>query len=345
MNQSNFRCLMVRQTSAASEESARQTVCEFTTCDAAQLKSTFVDVGQQPMVRIQLKYSSLNYKDALAIQGHPGVAKRLPLIPGIDGAGVVAGTTGTRFQVGDEVMIFHAQFGTEHHGAYSELAYVPESWVYALPTGMSLRQAMALGTGGFTAAQCVDELHRHQLTPDLGEIVVSGATGGVGIFAVKLLSKLGYRVVASTGKSERTDWLLANGASEVISREELHDRSDRPLLKSRWAGAVDTVGGQTLATIIRGTKSFGCVTACGLVGGTQLDVTVYPFILRGVTLQGIDTANITYERRAAIWEKLGGPWRLDSLDALITEVDLDGLLTAANQISAGQIAGRIVVRL
>ena len=346
MNKTPFRCLKVREAEPVSEASEKNnTSCQIESETFDQLKSKWPDSVEAPLVRVRLKYSSLNFKDGLAIQGHPGIAKRLPLIPGIDGAGIVDESTGSKFKTGDEVMIFHARFGTETNGAFSEYAYVPESWLYALPSGLSLRDTMILGTAGFTAAQCVDELQKHYIAPDQGEIVVSGATGGVGIFAVKLLARLGYQVVASTGKAERAQWLKHNGATQVISRQELNDESARPMLKSRWAGAVDTVGGNTLGTIIRGTKGFGCVTACGLVGGTDLPVSVYPFILRGVTLQGVDTANISYERRESLWTRLGADWHLDGLDELTTEVDMDGIVEEAGKILAGQIAGRTVIRL
>ncbi len=345
MNDTTFRCLMVR--SSESDSQKKRTTCEIETASFAQLQEPF-EPDAEPMVRIRIKFSSLNYKDALATQGHPGVAKQIPLIPGIDAAGTVESTTGQKFQAGDEVIVFHARFGTEHNGAYSDIAWVPESWVYLLPQGLSLRESMIIGTAGFTAAQCVDELTKHGIKPTDGPIVVSGATGGVGIFAVKILSTLGYQVVASTGKPERKDWLLHHGAADVISRDALNDSSDRPLLKSEWAGAVDAVGGNTLATILRATQSFGCVTACGLVGGTDLNLTVYPFILRGVTLQGIDTANIDYSRRQSLWKKLAGPWRpgsAEDLDSLAVETDLDGLTEQASSMLNGGVAGRVIVRL
>jgi putative YhdH/YhfP family quinone oxidoreductase len=296
-------------------------------------------------VQVRVSYSSLNYKDALCATGHPGVAASLPMVPGIDAAGVVLTSRDANFQVGDEVLIAHAEFGTSVFGGFSQVVNVPGSWVYALPSGLTARDAMILGTAGFTAAQSIDQLVRHGVTPDSGEIVVTGATGGVGIIAVKLLSQLGFQVVAVTGKKDRVDWLKRAGAGEVISRDKVDENSKSPLLKGRWAGAVDSVGGNTLATILRMTQPHGCVTACGLVGGTEIQMTVYPFILRGVTLAGIDSAGISREYRAGIWEKLAGPWAVDRLDEVAQEVDLEGLDRAIDQILAGQIAGRTVVRL
>ncbi len=296
-------------------------------------------------VQIQVRYSSLNYKDALCATGHPGVATSLPTVPGINAAGVVLSSRDANFQVGDEVLVAHAEFGTSAFGGFSQVVKVPGSWVYALPSGLTARDAMIHGTAGFTAAQSIDQLERHGVSPDAGEIVVTGATGGVGIIAVKLLSQLGYQVVAATGKKDRVDWLKRAGADEVISRDDIDNHSNSPLLKGRWAGAVDTVGGNTLATILRTTRPHGCVTACGLVGGTKVQTTVYPFILRGITLAGIDSAGISREYRAGIWEKLAGPWAVDRLDDVALEVDLHGLDRAIDRILAGQIAGRIVVRL
>lgn len=296
-------------------------------------------------VTIRITDSSLNYKDALAYTGHPGVAKSLPLIPGIDAAGTVIDSSCDQFSTGDPVMIFHAKFGTELDGGYSQLTKVPADWVYRIPEPLNQEFAMGIGTAGFTAAQCVDQLVRHDITPGAGPIVVSGATGGVGIFAVKLLAKLGYEVIASTGKSERTDWLKSHGAAEVISRKELNDQSGRPLLKGKYAGAVDTVGSNTLSTIIRETRIGGCVTACGLAGGFDLPISVYPFILRGVTLQGVDTANIAPSYRREIWERLAGDWQLDGLDQLFERVAMAGLQQKVDQILSGRVTGRTIVKI
>ncbi len=309
------------------------------------IKQQPIDELRDGYVRVEVAYSSINYKDALCATGHPGVAKSLPIIPGIDAAGKVVAGGDPDFTSGDLVMVFHAAFGTEVNGGLSQYLDVPKSWVYKIPEPLDARNAMAIGTGGFTAAQCVDELIKHNVTPDKGEIVVSGATGGVGIFAVGILSKLGYSVVASTGKAARQSWLKKFGANRIIDRASLNDASDRPLLGGQWAGAVDTVGGNTLATVIRATQPQGCVTACGLVGGATFDISVYPFILRGITLQGIDTACISREYRSAIWQRIATDWKIDGIEELIIEVDLDGVEEKIQKILAGEIAGRVVVRL
>ncbi len=234
-----FKCLMVRQSAADANEVTRG------------IELIGLDNLPAGDVVIETRYSSLNYKDALAATGHPGVARQLPHVPGIDAAGVVVSSMVPQIQLGDEVMVFHANMGTSVFGGYSQYIRVPADWVYHLPDGMSMRQAMAYGTAGFTAAQSVLELIRHDVKPDSGEVVVTGATGGVGTFAVAMLAKLGYPVVAVSGKPERADWSKSLGAKEVLSRADMNDESSRPLLKARWAGAVDTVGGNTLATVLR----------------------------------------------------------------------------------------------
>jgi putative YhdH/YhfP family quinone oxidoreductase len=319
------------------DKNDQEVLCDFASRSADELGDGAVTV--------RISHSSLNYKDALACTAHPGVAKSLPLVPGIDAAGKVIESSDPAFSTGEAVMIFHAKFGTQVDGGYSQLARVPADWVYSIPSPLTTESAMIVGTAGFTAVQCVDELIQHQVKPEDGPIVVSGATGGVGVFAVKLLAKLGYEVVASTGKSDRADWLKSHGATSVISREELNDQSGKPLLKGIYAGGVDTVGSNTLSTILRATKIGGCVTACGLAGGIDLPISVYPFILRGVTLQGVDTANIPIEYRKELWSRLANEWFLDDLDQLKEVVSFRGLQDKVKQILAGQVAGRTVVEI
>jgi acrylyl-CoA reductase (NADPH) len=214
-----------------------------------------------------------------------------------------------------------------------------------LPPGLSLKESMILGTAGFTAAQSVHAIQLNGVTPEDGEIVVTGATGGVGCLAVRLLARLGYKIVAVTGKRELAPQLTAWGAARVIGREDVVRDNAKPLLGTRWAGAVDTVGGQTLATILRETQSYGVVAACGLVGGVDLPLTVHPFILRGVTLAGIGSAGLPYDRRLEIWRKLSDLWRLDNLESMATTIDLGQLEEYVNRILKGQIVGRTVVEL
>lgn len=299
----------------------------------------------EQLVRVKVHYSSLNFKDALCATGHPGVARSLPVIPGIDAAGEVIDSNNEQVEVGQQVLVQHASFGTSSDGGYRQFVDVPAEWIYPLANSFDCRQAMIIGTAGFTAAHSVWQLQQHGVEPGSGPIVVTGATGGVGIVAVKLLSQLGYEVVAVSGKQEHFERLKSLGASEVVGRDAVTDDTDRPLLSSRWAGAVDCVGGRILETIIRSTQPGGCVTACGLVAGIELNLTVHPFILRGVTLQGIDSAGQPRERRIQIWNRLATDYRMDNLESLVTEVDLAGLGGKIDDILAGRIVGRVIVRL
>ncbi len=296
-------------------------------------------------VLIELSHSAVNYKDGLAYDAHPGVALALPLVPGIDGTGTVLESSSDRCAAGDAVMVTGADFGTRSWGGWATHARVPGDYCVKIPDGMTARQAAIIGTAGFTAAQSFEKLQHHGVKPEDGPVLVSGATGGVGIFAVKLLSQFGYQVIAATGKPERHAWLKEHGASEVIDRQELIDDSKRPLLSGKWAGAIDTVGGAPLANILRSTRSGGCVTACGLVAGHQLDTTVYPFILRGVSLQGIDSANASVDYRQHLWHRLATDLQLQDLDSLVTEVSLDDVESSAKLILAGKIAGRHLVNI
>lgn len=296
-------------------------------------------------VLVRVEYSSLNYKDALAAGGHPGVVRSLPHIPGIDAAGVVEETSSSKVRAGQRVVITGYDLGAGHWGGWSEYVRIPADWIVSLPAGMSLQETMILGTAGFTAAQCVLALETNGIGPDAGEVVVTGATGGVGSLAVKMLAQLGYHVVAVTGKSQLAPQLQAWGAKQVIGRDEVLNTSTKPLLSSRWAAAVDTVGGQTLTTIIRQTKDYGVVAACGLVGGSDLPLTVHPFLLRGVILAGIASAALPYGRRMEIWELLSGPWKVSGLAELATEVPLAGIEEKVQQILKGEIVGRTVVKM
>jgi putative YhdH/YhfP family quinone oxidoreductase len=296
-------------------------------------------------VLIRVHYSSLNYKDGLAATGKPGVARKFPHIPGIDAAGEVAESTSPDFQKGQKVLVTGYDLGAGRWGGWSEYARVPAEWVIPLPPGLSLVESMQLGTAGFTAALSVYALRHHEITPQSGEIVVTGATGGVGCLAVSMLGKLGYTVVAVTGKSDRHDWLKKLGAARVIGRGDVDVKGGNPLLKAGWAGAVDTVGGNVLATLLRSTHIGGCVTACGLVAGPELVTTVFPFILRGVTLSGIDTGWCRRERRLELWRLMAGEWKPPRLAEVSKQVELKDVDEPVQRILAGQIAGRTVVHV
>ena len=294
-------------------------------------------------VLIRAHYSSLNYKDALACQGHPGVVRAFPHVPGIDCAGAVVESASDQFMPGDEVLVTGYELGAGHWGGFSAFVRVPAEWVVPLPAGLSVRDAMVYGTAGFTAAQSVTAIVERGIEPARGPVLVTGATGGVGSLAVAILAKLGYEVEAVTGKPEQEDWLRRLGAKRVLGREQILDESDRPLLAARWAAAVDTVGGKPLATVLRSTQYRGCVAACGLVAGAELELTVYPFILRGVTLAGIDSAKCPRPQRLEMWQKLAGPWRVERLDELADEITLDELPDRVQKILAGRLVGRTLV--
>jgi putative YhdH/YhfP family quinone oxidoreductase len=292
---------------------------------------------------VRVAYSSLNYKDAIACQGHPGVVRTFPHVPGIDCAGVVVESAANSFRPGDELLVTGYELGAGHWGGFAAFVRVPAEWVVKLPADLSLRDAMIYGTAGFTAAQCVTAIVERGITPDRGPVIVTGATGGVGSLAVAILAGLGYDVEAVTGKREQEAWLRRLGAKKILARDEVTDKSDRPLLASRWAAAVDTVGGQPLATILRSIEHRGCVAACGLVAGAELQLTVYPFILRGVTLAGIDSAKCPRPERLKIWQKLAGPWRVERLDDIVSEITLDELPDRVQKILAGKLVGRTIV--
>lgn len=295
-------------------------------------------------VVLRVDYSSLNYKDALAVTGHPGVNKVFPHVPGVDAAGTVVESGVYEFCPGDQALVTGFDMGANRWGGYGDFVRVPEDWIVPMPAGLTIRESMILGTAGLTAGFCVEALLRHDLAPEKGPVVVTGASGGVGGFAVAILAKLGFEVVAVTGKQEARDYLKSLGAAEVAGRELVSDNSDRPLLSGRWAGAVDTVGSRPLAAILRATRRGGCVATCGNAAGVDIPgMTVFPFILRGVTLAGIDAAWCPIRLRHQTWQKLAGPWRLGDLDRFAQFITLDQLPERVKEILAGQITGRVVV--
>ncbi len=296
-------------------------------------------------VVIKVAYSSLNYKDALSATGNPGVTRKFPHTPGIDAAGTVVTCNDGAFSIGQEVVVTGYDLGMNTAGGFGQYIRVPSGWVVPLPAGLPLRESMILGTAGFTAALSVLKLAANGVTPDQGNILVTGATGGVGSIAVALLTKAGYRVVASTGKMTEEALLKGLGAAEVLHRDQLLEGAERPMMKERWAGVVDVVGGATLAAAIKATRYGGTVTCCGLVGSADLNITVFPFILRGVSLLGIDSVQCPMELRRQVWQKLATEWRLDSLGTAVHEIGLDGLETAIAAMLKGEAKGRTVVAL
>ena len=293
-------------------------------------------------VTVKVAYSSLNYKDALSATGAPGVTRDYPHTPGIDAAGTVTSSSDDRFKEGDEVIVTSYDLGMNTAGGFGEYIRVPADWVVPLPEGLSLREAMVLGTAGFTAALCIDALE-HVGTED-GPIVVTGASGGVGSVAVALLAKAGYEVVASTGSESAHELLKTLGASSIMDRQELSEAVKPPMLKGIYGGAVDTVGGVTLVNLIKQLKLHASVAACGLVGGPKLELTVYPFILRGVNLLGIDSQSCEMDKRQRVWQKLATDWKVD-LSAVTKEIGLDGLDDGVDAILKGQTQGRILVKV
>jgi len=293
---------------------------------------------------IAVKYSSLNYKDALSATGNKGVTRKYPHTPGIDAAGVVADSTTKLFAVGDQVTVTGFDLGMNTSGGFAQYISVPALWATKLPQGLSLKDSMSHGTAGLTAALCIIRLMASGLTKDSGEVLVTGATGGVGSVAVGILAKLGFHVVAATGKASEHDFLTKVGAKTIISRDEANDTSGRPLQKPRWAGVVDTVGGNILATALKTTKYGGLVAACGNVMSADLNVNVFPFILRGVTLLGVDSVEIPMRARQMAWQKLAGEWSID-VGSLVTEVSLAELNPKIDEILKGGIRGRVLVDL
>lgn len=309
------------------------------------LKEVSQDALPEGEVTVSVRYSSLNYKDGLALLGKPGVVKGYPMVPGIDLAGTVEASDVPAFKQGDPVLLTGWGVGERHWGGYAEKARLKAKWLTPLPKGLSAKQAMAIGTAGLTAMLCVIALEEHGLEAGAGEVVVTGATGGVGSVAVALLSRLGHAVAASTGRANLADYLEGLGAAKLIERAEHAQGPKRPLGPERWAGAVDTVGGKTLAALLPEMRYGASVAACGLVGGVELATTVFPFILRGVNLLGIDSVYCPLARRAEAWRRLARDLDLAKLDAMTTTVPLGEVARLAPEILKGQVRGRTVVEI
>ena len=326
----SFRALVARQ-------DGDTITAAIETLDAADL--------QPGDVTIRIAYSSVNYKDALALTPRGGVVREYPLVPGIDLTGEVVESTSAEFPVGAKVLAHGYDIGTGRHGGYAEYVRLPAEQVVALGS-LTPREGAAIGTAGFTAAMSVQALVEHGITPDDGPILVTGATGGVGSVSVDLLAAAGYEVVASTGKPEAAEHLKKLGASEVIGRLPADpDAKPRPLAKTRWAGAVDCVGGATLADVLSTLNYGGAVAASGLTGGAALNTTVMPFILRGVSLLGIDSVLMPIGPRRALWKQIAGVFRPPHLNDITHEVELADVVSVIDEVRAGRYSGRAVVRV
>ena len=295
-------------------------------------------------VLVNVHYSSLNYKDALSARGYPGVTKNYPHTPGIDASGIVEHSSDKRFREGDEVIVTSYDLGQNTPGGFGEYISVPGDWIVPLPDGLSLKESMIIGTAGFTAAYGVKKIIDYNIGPADGDILVTGASGGVGSMAVNILSKLGYSVIAVTGKDSAKNFLRSIGAADVASRDEIYSDSSKPLLSSRWIGAVDTVGGEMLDAVIRQTAHNGLVTCCGNVLGGELTTSIYPFILRGIGLMGIDSGICLMKDRIKIWDLLSSDWKPEKLEIIHKEITIDSLPGEIEAILKGKQTGRILVK-
>ena len=327
---SRFTALQARETSAGAFE---QVLAER-------------DIAELPAgdLLVRVRYSSLNYKDALSASGNRGVTRQFPHTPGIDAAGVVEASSVAEFAVGDEVIVTGYDLGMNTAGGFAQYIRIPAAWALKRPQGLSLREAMVLGTAGLTAALCVDKLEQAGVAPEAGPILVTGATGGVGSVAVALLARLGFSVAAATGKASQSEFLKRLGAEQIVPRSVLQEGGERPMLKEQWAGAVDTVGGDILFNVVKSLRYGGSVACCGLTAGVGFKGSVLPFILRGVNLLGVDSVELPLVVKASMWDRLSLQWKLD-LDALVTEVGLEQLPQLIGRILAGESVGRVLVRV
>ncbi len=313
---------------------------------SAKIQKVTIDDLSSGEVIIKVAYSSVNYKDGLASIPEGKIVRSYPFIPGIDLAGTVVRSNDARFSDGDQVIVTSYELGVSHTGGYSEYARVPADWIVPLPDGLSFEEAMVLGTAGFTAALSVHRLEENGLTPEKGSVLVTGATGGVGSIAVAMLAKRGYHVVASTGKESEYEYLKAIGASEVISREDVNGEKYRPLDKQLWAAAVDPVGGKTLSSIVSKLHYNGSVAVSGLTGGTDVPTTVFPFILRGTNILGIDSVYCPMETRKNLWMRMATDLKPEALlHTIKQEVTLDSLPQALSAILRGEARGRSIVKI
>ncbi len=329
MNKSSYKALVVEETEQGYVRS---------------VKSRTVEELPAGELLVRVAYSSLNYKDALSCIGNKGVTKHYPHTPGIDAAGIVEHSGSSEFGEGDAVIVTGYDLGMNTAGGFGEYIRVPAAWALKLPTGLSMREAMIFGTAGFTAGISVSRLVE-RVRPDAGEVLVSGATGGVGSMSVAILYRLGYRVAAMTGKVEERVFLEGLGAGRILPRQSFQESTDRPLLQAQWAGGIDTVGGVILENLIKSIHPQGIVTCCGNVASADLHLTVYPFILRGVSLVGVDSQHCPMADRIRLWEKLADAWKPDMLSSMCTEIFLDDVDACVDRMLAGKLKGRLLVNM
>ncbi|MEC9193295.1 MAG: acryloyl-CoA reductase [Pseudomonadota bacterium] len=311
----------------------------------SEVKTRKIEDLPEGKVLIKVNFSSLNYKDALSASGNKGVSRNFPHTPGIDAAGIVEFSEVDRYKKGDEVIVTGYDLGMNTSGGFSQFIRVPEEWVVLKPAEISLSESMALGTAGLTAGLCVRKLLNHGIKPEMGKVFVTGATGGVGIVAMMLLSKLGFEVTAITGKMDSKELLIEYGASEVASRQDFNQKLLSPLQKSIFVGGVDAVGGDVLSNLLCSTSQRAAIACCGMVNGTDLNTSVFPFILRGVTLYGVDSAETELSIKEEVWKNFSNDWKLNELENNIKEIGLSDLPKEIDTILKGQQIGRIRVKI
>ncbi len=311
----------------------------------SEVKTRKIEDLPEGKVLIKVNFSSLNYKDALSASGNKGVSRNFPHTPGIDAAGIVEFSEVDRYKKGDEVIVTGYDLGMNTSGGFSQFIRVPEEWVVLKPAEISLSESMALGTAGLTAGLCVRKLLNHGIKPEMGKVFVTGATGGVGIVAMMLLSKLGFEVTAITGKMDSKELLMEYGASEVASRQDFDQKLLSPLQKSIFVGGVDAVGGDVLSNLLCSTSQRAAIACCGMVNGTDLNTSVFPFILRGVTLYGVDSAETELSIKEEVWKNFSNDWKLNELENNIKEIGLSDLPKEIDTILKGQQIGRIRVKI
>jgi len=326
-----FRALIVEE---ISENFFQRNVLEKST-DYLKKNDTFIKVC----------YSTLNFKDALSARGHKGITRNYPHIPGIDASGIVIESKSDKFKTGDKVLVTGYDMGMNTFGGFSELISVPAEWIVPLPDNLSLKESMIFGTAGFTVGLSIDAILHNYITPEDGSVLVTGATGGVGSLAVMMLSKIGFKVIASTGKVDRTEFLLAIGADEVISRDDVINETEKPLLPKKWIAVLDNVGGQTLSTAIRATSNHGVVCSIGNTSSDKFWTSVYPFILRGVRLIGIDSAETQMTKRLNIWQNISTIWKPDKLDLIVKEINLESLSNEIDLMLQGKQCGKVLIKI